>query len=201
MNVRHRHALVNSDTGDQELLARVREKDRLAFRSLYDGYHQQLFRFLFSITHRRDFAEEGVNDVMMVVWEKAGSFQGRSTVSTWLMGIAYRIGLKQIDRSRRRNQREQEACLEQASEPFGAAEQLTDELELHDWLATGLQALSFEQRTVVELTYFWGHSYKEIAEILDCPVNTVKTRMFHARAKLKTSLSSMRSDGNASSVR
>ena len=53
-----------------------------------------------------------------------------------------------------------------------------------EWLSSGLDLISVDQRSVVELTYFSGYSYQEIADIMKCPVNTVKTRMFHARRKL-----------------
>jgi RNA polymerase sigma-70 factor (ECF subfamily) len=61
-------------------------------------------------------------------------------------------------------------------------------VELKDLLEQGMKTLSAKQRAVVELTYYYGCSYDEIAIIVDCPVNTVKTRMFHARAKLKAVL-------------
>ena len=57
-----------------------------------------------------------------------------------------------------------------------------------DWLESGLRELSPEHRAVVELTYFHGYSYKEVAAVVGCPVNTVKTRMFHARRRLKVLL-------------
>jgi RNA polymerase sigma-70 factor (ECF subfamily) len=67
--------------------------------------------------------------------------------------------------------------------------------ELHDWLEHALVQLPAEQRLVIELTYYQGLSCLEVAEITDCPVNTVKTRMFHARRKLKVLLPQL--DGSA----
>ncbi len=63
--------------------------------------------------------------------------------------------------------------------------------ELNEWLDVALQRLPLEQRTVIELAYHVGHSCEEIASIMQCPVNTVKTRMFHARRKLKTLLTTL----------
>ena len=63
-----------------------------------------------------------------------------------------------------------------------------------DWLDQGMRRLSPNQRAVVELTYFYGCSYEEIGAILSCPVNTVKTRMLHARAKLRRALPSLEKD-------
>ncbi len=77
------------------------------------------------------------------------------------------------------------------SEP--AAEH-SDDADLRDLLEEGMRHLSPEQRAVVELTYFYGCSYEEIAAIAVCPVNTVKTRMFHARAKLKNLLPALGKD-------
>ena len=59
---------------------------------------------------------------------------------------------------------------------------------LHDALITAMSSLSAEHRAVVDLTYFHELGYREIAEIMDCPVDTVKTRMFHARRKLKAAM-------------
>ena len=55
---------------------------------------------------------------------------------------------------------------------------------MDDWLHAGFEVLSAEQRAVVELTYFHGMHYVEIAKLMDCPENTIKTRMHHARKKL-----------------
>ena len=89
------------DGADRSLLARVASGDRQALHTLYVKYYQRLLRFLYRMTGQLEFAQEGVNDVMLVVWDKAGSFGGRSTVSTWIMGIAYRKGLKILEKSRR----------------------------------------------------------------------------------------------------
>lgn len=66
-----------------------------------------------------------------------------------------------------------------------------------DLMYRAIQLLPPKQRAVVELTYYFGHSYDEIAEIVACPTNTVKTRMFHARAKLKTLLPKLGHDTEA----
>ena len=65
---------------------------------------------------------------------------------------------------------------------------------LHDALVAAMDHLSADHRAVVDLTYFHGMGYREIAEIVDCPVDTVKTRMFHARRRLKQAMSANFSD-------
>ena len=183
------------DRLDLALLARIEARDRAALRELYLQYYQPLLRFLYRITGQLELSQECINDVMLVVWEKAHTFGGRSLVSTWIMGIAYRKGLKSLEQSRRWSDRFKSVDLNDWIEPLPAADELTDETVMQDLLACALQRLSAEHRAVVELTYFHGYSYQEISDIADCPVNTVKTRMFHARAKLRALLPKLGADG------
>ena len=83
------------------LLERVARQDRVAFKALYKAYYQPLSHFLIRMLKHQDVVEEIVDDVMFTVWEKAADFGGRSKVSTWIIGIAYRKGLKSYNRHRR----------------------------------------------------------------------------------------------------
>lgn len=176
---------------DLALLARCNCGDRQAFRELYARYYHPLLRFLYRITGQVELAQEAINDVMLVIWERGASFAGRSRLATWIMGIAYRKGLKALEKSRRWSDRLSEVDIERLSEPFGPSREPTSGVDLKDLLEQGMKALSAKQRAVVELSYFYGYSYEEIAAITDCPVNTVKTRMFHARAKLRSVLTKL----------
>jgi len=173
-----------SNEREAQLLRLVANGDRQAFRTLYVGYHPRLARFLTRLTRRFDIAEEIINDTLWVVWCKAGEFRGDSQVSTWIMGIAYRRALKTLKRL--------QSMAPAPDLPLDGMAFATDEPqrtdELHEWLDRALLQLPPEQRLVLELTYYLGHSCAEIAAIMDCPVNTVKTRMFHARRKLRVLL-------------
>jgi len=173
-----------ANAGELRLLERVAQGDRQAFQELYVGYHRRLARFLTRLTHGYPIAEEIINDTMYVVWRKAAEFRGQSQVSTWIMGIAYRRALKALKRES--NATHVPAIPGDEDSPATDATQRTD--ELHEWIGQALAGLSAEQRMVVELTYYVGLSCQEIATIMECPVNTVKTRMFHARRKLRTAL-------------
>jgi RNA polymerase sigma-70 factor, ECF subfamily len=164
---------------DDQLLSAVASGDRRALEALYLGYHRRLARFLSRIAPRYENIEEIINDTFMVVWQHAKDFRGASRVSTWIIGIAYRIALKSL----RRNDgllraKSSEGLPEESVEPMAAA-------ELRDWIAHALSHLPLEQRLTMELAYHLGHSIEEIAEITDCPVGTVKARMFRAREKLR----------------
>ncbi|HEX6995116.1 MAG TPA: sigma-70 family RNA polymerase sigma factor [Gammaproteobacteria bacterium] len=173
---------------DTALLARVRGGDRDALQELYRKYYQPLLRFTYRLTGRLDLAEETVNDVMLVVWRDAGAFEARSRVATWIMGIAYRKAMKLAQRARRWYSRFAAADFDASIERTERGAELTERAELEDLLEQALRVLPAEQRAVVELTYYFGCSYEEIASIVNCPVNTVKTRMFHARGKLRALL-------------
>jgi RNA polymerase sigma-70 factor, ECF subfamily len=163
-----------------DLIARVAEGDRRAFEELYHLYHRRMARFLTRLTRRYDLAEEVINDTFWVVWRKAHTFRGDSQPSTWILGIAYRKArnaLRAAARGAAQNL-EEEFLPHTSEEPFRTE-------ELRDWLTSALAQLPVEQRLGVELCYELGYSCQEIATIMDCPVNTVKTRLFHARAKLQ----------------
>ena len=172
---------------DLELLRRIALQDRQAFEQLYVAYHRRLSRFLIRIAGRYNLVEEIINDTLFVVWQKAGEFRGGSEVSTWIIGIAYRRALKSLQHVNVQT-RAEVASLEDAVDDITHGLEQDDLRESRDWLAKGLAKLPLEQRMVLELAYFLGHSCEEIAEITDCPVNTVKSRMHQARGKLKALL-------------
>jgi RNA polymerase sigma-70 factor (ECF subfamily) len=185
VRMRPDRAKFSDDGADAALLARIGHGDREALRELYTAYYHPVLRFIYRMTGRLDLAEEGVNDVMLVIWSSSRAFAHRSRPSTWIMGIAYRKALKLLESARRWSDRFRAADFDDSIEHSAPVAEQSDEGDLRDLLAVALGRLSPEHRAVVELTYFYGCSYEEIAAIAGCPVNTVKTRMFHARAKLK----------------
>lgn len=171
-----------ADGADRALLQRMASGDRAALTTLYRGYHGRLCRFLSRLTRRPEIIEEVVNDCFWIVWQHAGDFRGDARVSTWIMGIAYRCGLKAL---RRQGYDLTEDLTEDvAFTDLGSGEDPSEEQELRDLLGKALQHLTPDQRVVVELVYGVGHSLNEVAAIMQCPVGTVKARLFHARVKL-----------------
>jgi RNA polymerase sigma-70 factor, ECF subfamily len=167
---------------DSALLVAVAAGDRRALEELYLGYHRRLSRFLARFTPRYENIEEIINDTFMVVWQSAKDFRNASQVSTWIIGIAYRTALKSLRRQKNHTAaRSLDDYPEQTVDP-------TADAEVIDWLRHGLNRLPVEQRLTLELAYNMGHSLEEIAAITECPVGTVKARMFHAREKLRESL-------------
>ncbi len=167
------------------LLDQVSSGNKAAFETLWRSYYPRLKRFAEQITRRPHLVEEIVNDTMLVVWRKANTFSLRSKVSTWIIGIALRKSLKALERTDDVVDFDPDTVASPAES--GPEAQLLRQ-ELRTRLIHALNSLSPEHRAVIELTYFEGHTYREIAAITGCPVGTVKTRMFHARRELKASL-------------
>jgi len=165
------------DDEERRLLRRVVDRDRDALAELYCSYHPRLIRFVFRLVPNFTTAEELVNDTMLLVWQKAASFRGASRVSTWIFGIAYRITMRRMSRKR--------LILASLDNLEELAVEMQAPLEQSDWIRRGIDSLPDNQRAAVVLVFYLGLTYQEAADVAECPVNTIKTRMFHARRKLR----------------
>jgi len=175
-----------SASDERELISRVAAGDLQAFERLYRQYQPRLTRFLTTLLRRPQLIEEVLDDTMMVVWQTADRFRGSSKPSTWVFAIAYRKAHKA--KARWPDPIEDPEYDTRVSDDPAPDEELHHQ-RLHDSLIRAMDQLSADHRAVVDLTYFHGMGYREIAEIVDCPVDTVKTRMFHARRRLKQAMS------------
>jgi RNA polymerase sigma-70 factor (ECF subfamily) len=183
-----RGAATRSDPrAEAALFERVAARDLRAFESLYRLYHPRLVRFLSALMRRPALVEEVLNDTMYAVWNRPEAFQGKSRLSTWIFGIAYRKAMKAISR------RDDDSPLDDAwaeltpSDEAGPDRQMEDD-QTRAILAQAIEELSPDHRAVVNLCYFQEMPYRDIAEVMGCPIDTVKTRMFHARRRLKSRL-------------
>ena len=174
-----------------ELLALVRVGDRAAFECLYRAYHPRLSRFLQMLIRRPTIVEEVLNDTMMVVWNRPDSFHGASKFSTWLFSIAYRKAMKAL---RKQDEPVEDHLSEERASGDVGPDDSSSRARVRRILSNAIIELSPAHRAVVDLTYFHELGYREIAVILDCPVDTVKTRMFHARRHLRKKLGGVLAD-------
>lgn len=166
---------------DEDWIHLIARGDRTAFERLYRAYQNRLLSYLLRMLRSREAAEEAFNDVMHVVWKDASKFRGSSKVSTWIFGIARykalsRLGKREL--STVDDPEEAVALVDEGQNPEGT-------VISRDLIKRALECLSPEHREVIELTFYSGLSYQQIAEIMKCPVNTVKTRMFYARQHLQ----------------
>lgn len=173
------------------LVSRILARDRRAFYELYESYKPKLSHFVMRLVKRPHLVEEVVNDTMMVVWNGLDRFKGESRLSTWVFAIAYRKGMKALTRN---DDPVEDLTYDTVPSHDPGPEKSAANTQMRVALRRAMDGLSEDHRTVMDLTYFHEMGYREIAAIMDCPVDTVKTRMFHARRHLKTLLSGDSSD-------
>jgi RNA polymerase sigma-70 factor, ECF subfamily len=168
---------------DATLIAQISDGNRLAMRNLYLRHERRVFRFIVRIIGDRCLAEEVVSEVFLDVWKKAAHFAGRSSVSTWLLGIARHKALTAAAGKSRRYELLDGAALDVA-DPTADLDEAMLGRERGTLLRRSLGALSSEHREVIDLVYYQEKTIRQIADLLAIPENTVKTRMFYARKRL-----------------
>ncbi len=170
---------------DEALIALIGdESSKAALRIVYDRYRRSLGSFLRGKIQQDRVVDELYNDVMLVVWQKARDFRGDAKASTWIFGIAYRLCMSEI----RKNQRQPLTSSEFELDEMVDNSTIEADSAPADDLQLALRSLTEEHREVIQLAYYHGHSVADISELMCCPVNTVKTRLFHARQKLKAKI-------------
>jgi RNA polymerase sigma-70 factor (ECF subfamily) len=167
---------------DEILVGRIAAGDQAAMATLFRRHNTRVFRFVTRLVPDASLAEDIVSEVFADVWRQAGDFEGRSQVSTWMLSIAR---YKALSAWRRR----QDVELDE----FGA-DSIPDETDTPEeamlrsdrsaQLRACLKQLSREHREIVDLVYYHDRTIEEVAEIINVPRNTVKTRMFYARKRL-----------------
>jgi len=169
-------------TSDEVLIGRIADGDRLAMKVLFARHHVRVYRFVLRMVRNEATAEDLISEVFLDVWRQAGKFEGRSTVSTWMLSIAR---FKALSALRRRNEEELD------DETADAIEDLADDPEVAlakkdkgAVLRQCLARLSSEHREIIDLVYYHEKSVEEVSGIVGIPEATVKTRMFYARKKL-----------------
>jgi RNA polymerase sigma-70 factor (ECF subfamily) len=173
------------DAADSARMAGVVAKDVAAFEDLYRAYHPRLSRFIGLMARRPSVVEEAFNDTMLVVWKRAHTYNRQCKVSTWIYSIAYRTTLKAL---RQQDDPVDDLCSDLLPSDGAGPEEESSGRETRESLVKALGLLSAEHQSALVLTYFHDLPYAEIAQIVDCPVDTVKTRVFHGKRRLRALL-------------
>jgi RNA polymerase sigma-70 factor (ECF subfamily) len=166
------------------LLRRAAEGDEEAFETLFRRFERPLYAYFLRMVQDVPLAEDLVCETMTAVWRSARRFRGNSLVSTWVFGIAHHSARAALRRRKPTAPLEEADTVGDNDGPEDAAERA----DVAERVRRAVAELPPEHREVVLLTFDRGLSYPEIAQVLGIPVNTVKTRMFYARQKLKNSL-------------
>ncbi len=176
-------ARARDPSSDENLLNRIGAGDKLAMQTLFARHRTSVYRWLLGfVSNDETLAEDLLNEVFFDVWRQADRFEGRSSVSTWLMSIAR---FKALTARRRRIDLELGEEIETSvADPADDPEAALQEKHRSELLRQALSLLSSEHRTIIDLVYYHEKSIAECAEILGIPAATVKTRMFYARKRL-----------------
>lgn len=178
----------NDDGELSHLLAQVAARDEAALAVLYRRMSRMIYAFSLRRLSDADAAEEVVVETMYEVWKGAPRFAGRSLVTTWILGIARH---KSLDKLRRRGSEHCETLGDEAeavADDQPAMYELIARRQQAAQVALCMEALPDEQRECMHLVFHEDTPLAEIALIQACPENTVKTRLFHARRKMKECL-------------
>jgi RNA polymerase sigma-70 factor (ECF subfamily) len=169
-------------SSDEALIAAIAAGDRAAMRILYNRHQVRVFRFAARLVDDAASAEDVVSEAFIEVWRQADRFEGRSSVSTWIMSIAR---FKALSVRRRRQEIElDDKVAEKVADQCSTPEQILLETDRRAQLRACLSQLSPDHREIIDLVYYHDKTIEEVAEIVGVPKNTVKTRMFYARRRL-----------------
>ncbi len=170
------------EASDEILIGRIAGGDRLAMQALYARHHVKVFRFVLRLVRNEASARDLISEVFLDVWRQAARFEGRSAVSTWILAIARFKALSSVRRRKEAQLDEEEA--ERIEDEADTPEVALQKKDTGEVLRQCLAKLSPDHREIIDLVYYHEKSVEEVAEIVDIPENTVKTRMFYARKKL-----------------
>ena len=169
-------------TSDEVLIGRIAAGDKLAMQVLFGRYQVRVFRFVLRLVRNEATAEDLISEVFLDVWRQAGTFEGRSSVSTWLLSIAR---FKALSSLRKKTEGElDDETAESIADDADTPEVAIQKKDKAGALRECLGALSTEHREIVDLVYYHEKSVEEASLILGIPANTVKTRLFYARKRL-----------------
>ncbi len=181
------------DLSDEELMQRLTVRDLSAFRTLFARYSKLVYSATYRVLRDPHLAEDMVQEVFLRLWRKPDSYSSsRGRLTTWLTSVARNRAVDEV-RSRSRRYRHETASPEEAErelpapptdDPALTAEQ-SDQRRL---ILVALSKLPDEQRKTITLAYFGGYTQQEIAEILEQPLGTVKTRIRLGMQKLRVAL-------------
>jgi RNA polymerase sigma-70 factor (ECF subfamily) len=176
-----------AENPDRALLARIARGDQQAMEHFHRRHSGRVHRFALARVDDPLEADAITNDVMMKVWDEAGAYRGTSSVTTWVLGIAYHRAMDSL-RSRYRHAAAplDEGLVDDAAVDMTA---LMETVQDARRVQAALARLDPQYRTVLHLAFFEDLPYEQIAKILGCPEGTVKSRVFHGKQLLKRYLS------------
>lgn len=181
----------NADVDDKTLIMRLRNDELEALGILFDRYYAQVYRTAMAITRDREVAEDLTQDCFLRLHRYANRVDTRLPLAPWLYRVTVNLSYTWVSRHKKRGV-SLEAVVDFLMSPArNAPDHMAEKAGTQQAIRQAIRDLSFNQRVVVVLHYLNGLSLEEIAEILDCPVGTVKSRLYYARENLRSKLNGL----------
>jgi RNA polymerase sigma-70 factor, ECF subfamily len=178
-----------TEATSEELLVAVAGGDTDAFAALYDRVTPQVLGVALRVLRDRSLAEEVTQEVLVEVWRKATRFDpDRGTASGWITTLAHRRAVDRVRSEQASRDRDDRVSRRDTPRPY---DDVADEVEtrLDHWqVRSALAELTDRQREAIELAYFGGHTYRDVAKVLGIPEGTAKSRLRDGLLRLRQAL-------------
>ncbi|MBZ0285789.1 MAG: RNA polymerase sigma factor [Anaerolineae bacterium] len=182
---------VEAEPSDAQLIEQVRANDLSALGSLFDRYYTQVYRSAVAITQDSAVAEDIAQDCFLKVHRYANRIDTSLPLAPWLYRVTVNLSYTWVSRQKKRRV-SLEAVVDRLISPaWLSPDHIAEHSEIQQQVRLAIRELNFNQRVVVVLHYLSGLSLEEIAEVLDCPVGTIKSRLYYARENLRGRLGVM----------
>lgn len=186
---RHLHAVDDEHMTDEDLLVRTARGDTAAFEELYDRYSARVYGLVKRIVRDPTLSQDATQVVMTELWKTAARFDpDRGAAASWILTLAHRRAIDVVRReqsSRDRIQRAGRTQIERPADTIAEGVVMEDE---HAEVRAAMQHLTQLQREAIQMAWFDGYTYREVAAALDVPLGTIKTRMRDGMIRLRDEL-------------
>jgi RNA polymerase sigma-70 factor (ECF subfamily) len=180
--------LTETDPSDAELIERVRASDLSALGGLFDRYYAQVYRAALAITQDNAVADDIAQDCFLKVHRYANRIDTSLPLAPWLYRVTVNLSYTWISRQKKRRVSLETVVDRLISPIWSSPDHIAEHSEVQSQVREAIRELNFNQRVVVVLHYMSGLSLEEIADVTNCPVGTVKSRLYYARENLRRRL-------------
>jgi RNA polymerase sigma-70 factor, ECF subfamily len=182
-----------------ELLNRCMSNDPDACSELFSRYNRKIFNTAYRILGEESSAEDALQETLLNVYRGISSFRGDSKVSTWISRITINVCLGMLRKAKNKQfvELEDDSAEDLPADPTPFVDPLAyaSMAELKNLVQTTFDRMTGKQEIVVRLHDMEGHTIQEIAEIVGCPVGTIKSRLFYGRQEFKSIFNSLMNGG------
>jgi RNA polymerase sigma-70 factor, ECF subfamily len=162
------------------LIKHTAKGEEESFKQLYELTHKKVFQYLYRLLKNQHTAEDLLIEAYTEVWKTANKFRGEAKVLTWIIGIARNVAMNEMRKNKMPEIELDEGISSQPAQFTDCVGSQTTQI-----LRDALNKLSLNHREALDLVFLQGMQYEEISHVMNIPVNTVKTRVFYAKERLK----------------